>query len=903
LNDKFTDSTLAMLLTGVGENSVTLEYPAGATLSTGKTNTTAKTGEFGTTLSDGDPIMWNSDIYSDLEAGTVRVIREAPCPPSVNVLIYDTLPGNFFQITISADTSGGCVYTSNYIVLDSENNDASVAAATDPAVPKIGVRVNNFVIAKDDQLNSARAIVVGQANALPTSGVPIYEVSQGEFGFSCAQFGGDDDNDAICNDWEDEFVGLTISAGSQTFTYGCERLVHYPDATGATATILNNDSTNPVTCPRDDVKDIFYEVNWMRGHEPNVSALLNVVDSFRNAPEPINLHFLLDENIGFHQTEIPFENVGTEVGLLTLKESWYGTANERTGNTDDVKELLGAKRQVFRHMWVVHDLSSNPGSSGYAELGGNDIVVSLGSFAGNIGSQTQWEGTVMHEIGHNINLNHGGYLSKQNCKPNHPSVMNYLFQFNYYYDNRPLDFSRVALNDINERDLNEQAGISGYTHPVTGDFITVYGPFQANIKTKTLSNPINPIDWNRNNKIDVYNPSSPILGNINNFGFSGCTNDDGTPGLGLLTGSNDWSSIDLNMRDSAAFADGIKALNPITSENEEPDPTDDQSAIEQPEEIVGVGQPPTAIVGVNGLTIGPFEFNEGQKVTLSDESTDPENEDIQFVNWDVDNDGTFHTIGIDATGPTAEVFFDDDDDLTSPDDGQGVFTIGMRIWDSGDNDDSTTVDIIVNNLAPTVDAGADVLGTVGVPVNVSPTFEDAGMNDTHTATIDWGDGTGTMDCQVNETQGTEFGDVSNGTAICSPHLYDGTGPFTVTVTVRDDDGGVETDTLQVELINFEFLSPTPNTQYNNDRNLPVQVAILTNDGDLIRDATLTVFIDDTDTPATSSKGSGNEMQVKGQKYVFDLNPEGLVGLHDIMVVINGNLDSAQSITVEFTGTN
>jgi hypothetical protein len=43
------------------------------------------------------------------------------------------------------------------------------------------------------------------------------------------------------------------------------------------------------------------------------------------------------------------------------------------------------------------------------------------------------------------------------------------------------------------------------------------------------------------------------------------------------------------------------------------------------------------------------------------------------------------------------------------------------------------------------------------------------------------------------------------------------------------------------------------------------------------------------------------MQIKGQKYVFDLNPEGRVGLYDILVVINGNLESAQSITVEFTG--
>ncbi len=57
------------------------------------------------------------------------------------------------------------------------------------------------------------------------------------------------------------------------------------------------------------------------------------------------------------------------------------------------------------------------GSGGQAEIGGNDFTDHNGD-----------GGTIMHELGHTLDLRHGGD-ENDNCKPNHVSVMNYFNQF------------------------------------------------------------------------------------------------------------------------------------------------------------------------------------------------------------------------------------------------------------------------------------------------------------------------------------------------------------------------------------------------------------------------------------------------------------------------------------------
>ena len=101
-----------------------------------------------------------------------------------------------------------------------------------------------------------------------------------------------------------------------------------------------------------------------------------------------------------------------------------------------------------------------------------------------------------------------------------------------------------------------------------------------------------------------------------------------------------------------------------------------------------------------------------------------------------------------------------------------------------------TVPVTIANAAPVVAAPivAPEPDAVGSPVTLSASFTDPGVNDDHTATINWGDGPTTLGA-VSEVPGS--GTVTGG------HTYSTSGTYTVTVTVNDKDGGASSATTTV----------------------------------------------------------------------------------------------------------
>jgi len=116
---------------------------------------------------------------------------------------------------------------------------------------------------------------------------------------------------------------------------------------------------------------------------------------------------------------------------------------------------------------------------------------------------------------------------------------------------------------------------------------------------------------------------------------------------------------------------------------------------------------------------------------------------------------------------------------TYPDDGQ--FTVEVCVTDNDGAVGCGSLVVQVQNLLPVVDAGDDVAAQVGEAVPFSGSFSDPGLLDTHTISWDFGDGT--------STSGT----------LTPAHGYAQAGSYTVTLQVTDDDRGVGTDTLTVQV--------------------------------------------------------------------------------------------------------
>ena len=119
----------------------------------------------------------------------------------------------------------------------------------------------------------------------------------------------------------------------------------------------------------------------------------------------------------------------------------------------------------------------------------------------------------------------------------------------------------------------------------------------------------------------------------------------------------------------------------------------------------------------------------------------------------------------------------------------GSFTITVTVTDDDGDSDTETITLTVDNVLPVVNAGNDASISEGATFSQNGSFTDPGA-DSWSATVDYGDGTGVQPLNLV------------GKTFSLNHVYaDNVGsPFTVTVTVTDDEGPA-TDQVVVTVSN------------------------------------------------------------------------------------------------------
>jgi hypothetical protein len=211
-------------------------------------------------------------------------------------------------------------------------------------------------------------------------------------------------------------------------------------------------------------KNVLLEYDWFadslecgaHDHRPTPAAIAKVAAAFAASPVSnpdgtTGITLVQDYGQGgaFTGGNRIADPDGVLGGTFDAEYQGYKTAN-----------FAPARSGYFHYVIMPHRYDTTSDSSGYAEIVGDDMIVSL--YCAN--QDQNVANTIMHELGHNLGLQHGG-LDGTNFKPNYNSVMNYQYQFPGVDTNCTppgdglLDYSRNRRNTLDETALRESIGI------------------------------------------------------------------------------------------------------------------------------------------------------------------------------------------------------------------------------------------------------------------------------------------------------------------------------------------------------------------------------------------------------------------------------------------------------------
>lgn len=379
---------------------------------------------------------------------------------------------------------------------------------------------------------------------------------------SCSSFGGDPTDDGICAQWESPVKSfLTIP---------------YPDTNSLWQFRY---FSNPV--PSSSDRDLLLEIDnasrpGMNDQGPSFAAEDYVKNQFLNKGG-VYLQYAPSEEAPLpagsgSQIDVwqDASNSGDQDSYRGLKLTYFGDSSSRL-TTNAGKALKQVEHYMLWGAYLYQDWTAQSTSSGVAEITGNNAIVTLGAFS-PVNTDKE-EGALMHELGHEIGLNHGGGQETSgglhwvysdyaaNCKPTYLSVMSFsqewpnalsslnLANWVRSYSNDTMNINAYTFNPSSHANLPETYNTQTGLNPTQESQIDIaWGT--PNTRTvhqqtiyKTPTGQQNWIDWNGDGQIS----SGPVYGNIINLGVPGCDssnvqNAKDSSGNYVIHGFNDWQS-------------------------------------------------------------------------------------------------------------------------------------------------------------------------------------------------------------------------------------------------------------------------------------------------------------------------------------------------------------------------
>ena len=207
------------------------------------------------------------------------------------------------------------------------------------------------------------------------------------------------------------------------------------------------------------------------------------------------------------------------------------------------------KRYAYHYGIIGHRMAPSAQNTGCGEMPGNDFYISVGgNTTDGLGTDQEIAGTIMHELGHNLYLAHGGNPegpeAMMKYKPNYPSVMSYTFQKDGLVGVAgsggltSVSYSHGTLAPVSEASLLETANLwpahPGQTRWIVNNGVTFTG----------YSNFAGGKDWNQS--------GGPFQG----VAYAQSIDDDALANE-TFSDHDDWANLRFEFQNTGDFEDGV----------------------------------------------------------------------------------------------------------------------------------------------------------------------------------------------------------------------------------------------------------------------------------------------------------------------------------------------------------